>query len=384
MLRPLLAAAVCLCFALPTAAERVMVGYYATFGDMPVEKIPWKGLTHLCHAYLRADAEGKLVTTDAMPNAALTADGRKNGVPVLVTLGGGPSLRGFEKVTIDDAATAEFVGEVIRVVVDGKYDGVDVDWESPRDAATRAGHARLLAELRKQLDAESKRAQRPTRYLLTATVSASPFFGEWVDADRVAPLVDWLNVKAYDMAGPWTPHAAHHAPLFPSSKDPERESRSVAGSMRYWEGVRNVPKQKLVVGVPLYARAMPAKEPFELLDPELARHHRALPFVAVRKLVGEGWRAEWDKESRAPWLSKPEAEEEPEATTGSPLQAVDPNVYDGPVLIGYEDRNSVHGKAQWANEQGYRGMSFMAIHQDLMPDGRHWLLDAAKAAWPEE
>ncbi|WP_231933111.1 glycoside hydrolase family 18 protein [Botrimarina mediterranea] len=370
--------------ALPAAAERVMVGYFATFGNLAVEQIPWDGLTHLSHCYLSLDAGGKVLATDAVPNGALTAEGRKNGVPVLVVVGGGNSVAGLEKATAAESSTKQLAADIVKVVADGKYDGVDLNWEFPRDAATSEGHARLLAELRRQLNAEAKRMQRKSPYLMTTSVSASPDFGQWIDAKRIVPLVDWLGVMAYDMADPWSLHAAHHAPLFPSSLDPEREKRSVATATRYWERQRGVPKDKLVVGVPFYGRSMPVAKPFEQLDPEQRRRHQVMAFSAVRKLVDEGWRAEWDNESRAPWLSSPEPPNEPNAESDAPLRTVDENVYDGPVLISYDDRNSVHGKAVWANEQGYRGMYFWAIHQDRMPDGRHWLIDAANNAWPKE
>lgn len=380
MLRTLL---LLLCIVIGTlpapAAERVMVGYFATFGDLPVEQIPWRQLTHVCHAFLRVDAEGELVTTDAMPNAGLTADGRKNGVPVLVMIGGGPTARGLEKVTPKKETTTALLREVLRVVDEGRYDGVDLSWEFPRDETTRAGHARLVSELRRGLDALAKRSKRETPYLLTATLTALPFFGQWVDAEAIVPKVDWLNIKAYDMADRWSQHAAHHAPLFASSKDPEQATRSVATAMRYWEE-RGVPKTKLVMAMPLFGRAMPAAEPFDVLDEDLAKRHRAMSFAAIRKLVGEGWLAEWDNEARAPWLSKPASKDPPKAL--SPLTNVDPSKYDGPVLIGYDDRNSAHMKATWAREQGYRGVSFWAIHQDRMADGRHWLIDAANKAWP--
>lgn len=371
--------------ALPAVAERVMVGYYASFGNLPVEEIPWQGITHLCHLFLPLDTEGKVVTNDAMPNGALTAEGRRNGVPVLVTVGGGAhTLAGLEKDATDEAATRRLVSDVVRVVADGKYDGVDLHWEFPRDAATRDGHARVLAELRRQLDAEAQRAQRPTPYLLTTVVAPSADFGQWVDVEKIVPLVDWLGVMAYDMADPWSQHAAHPAPLFPSSSDPERKTRSVAAAMHYWERQRHAPKDKLVVGVPFFGRSMPIDKPFEPLDPELRRHHQILAFSAVRKLVDDGWRAEWDDESRVPWLSSPEPKGKDGPAAGSPLKPVDASVYEGPVLVGYEDRNSVHGKAVWAHEQGYRGMYFWALHQDRMPDGGHWLLDSANAAWPKE
>lgn len=367
---------------LPTpvhAQQRVMMGYYATFGDLPVEQIPWSRITHLGHAFLQVDAEGEIVKTDAVPNAALTADGRKNQVPVLMTLGGGSTLKGLEKVTSDEVSTEAFVAKLLDVLSEGRYDGVNVDWEFPRNAATRDAHTRLVQQLRLGLDSLAKQSKRAEPYLLVVNVNATPFFGEWIDAEAIVPLVDWLNVMTYDLSGPWSQTAAHHAPLFASSKDTEGESRSVAGAMRYWEQERDVPKEKLVVGVPLFGRAMPVEEPFQTLDPDLADEHRTLSFSAIRKLAGEGWPADWDNESRTPWLSKP-ASKKP----NSPLATVDPDAYEGPILIAYDDRNSVDLKATWTREQGYRGMFFWALHQDRMPDQRHWLLDAANKAWPAE
>ena len=210
------------------AAERVMVGYFATFGDLTVEQIPWDRLTHVCHAFLRVDAEGKLVTTPAMPNPALTADARKHGVKTLVSIGGGQTLQGLEVITASDEPIKNFVDAVAKIVVEGRYDGIDLDWEFPRNAETRRQFTRLLTALRAKLDQLGGGKQR---LLLTAAVSSSDFLGQWVDAPRVTPLVDWLNVMAYDMSGEWSQHAAHHAPLFASSGDPDKEWRSVAAAL---------------------------------------------------------------------------------------------------------------------------------------------------------
>lgn len=368
------------CSAFPaSAAERVMLGYYANFGKLPVEEVPWGGLTHVCHAFLQIDAEGKVVTTDAMPNPAMTADGRKNGVGVLVTIGGGVSAAGLERATATKETRRELLRGVLHVVADGKYDGVDLDWEFPRDAATRDAHARLVVDLRRALDELARRTERETPYLLTAAVSPQAFFGQWIDAERIAPAVDWLHVMAYDLSGPWSRVAAHHAPLFPSPDDPERAWRSLSAAMRYWSDERGVPKAKLVVGAPLFGRAAPADKPHAPLDPDLADKHRALAFSAVRQRVGQGWLAEWDATSRAPWLRQPPPDESSNASPLSPIEAEG----DPLLLISYDDRNSIHQKATWARDEGYRGMFFWALHQDRMPDGRHWLIEAANKAWPK-
>lgn len=356
------------------AAERVMVGYYATFGDLPVEQIPWKRLTHVCHAFLRVDADGAVAASDAVPNPSLTADARRNGVRALVSLGGGQTLRGLEKATASDAALGRLVEAIGRVVVDGGYDGVDIDWEFPRNAATRDGFTRLVRALRAELDRVGDDDQR---LLLTAAVSASDFFGQWIDAEEVVPRLDWLNVMTYDMSGPWARVAAHPAPLLASSADPESGWRSVSAAMRYWQD-RGAPREKLVVGVPLFGRAMPVDQPHAVLDPNLAAKHRAVNFSEIAGLVREGWSTDWDDESGAAWLRRPRADR-PDA---SPLAPVDAAPSGEPGLIGYDHPKSVQRKTAWARARGYRGVFFWALHQDRMPDGRHWLVDAAHRAWP--
>ncbi|MEM8864883.1 MAG: glycosyl hydrolase family 18 protein, partial [Planctomycetota bacterium] len=167
----------------------------------------------------------------------------------------------------------------------------------------------------------------------------------------------------YDMAGPWSRTAGHHAPLRPSPLDPQRSWRSVAAAMAYWSEDRGVPREKLVVGIPFYGRAYPVDEPFAELDPAKRKQHGTLTFTQVRSLVGKGWPAEWDAASQSPWLSPPDGKR---------------------LLIAYDDRNSVDKKAKWAQKQGYRGLFYWALHQDRMSDGTHWLLRAANRAWPVE
>jgi chitinase len=375
------ALAVCLLAASPAlAVDRVLVGYYAVFGDLPVEQVPWKHLTHACHAFLRIDAEGKPLTTETVPNSSFTADARKKGVQTLLSIGGGETAIGLQKVAADPALTAALVKEVVAIAVENKYDGIDLDWEFPHDAPSRDGYTRVVAALRAVLDQAAKESRRERPYLLTLTVSADPFFGEWIDAARVAPLVDWLHVMTYDMAGAGSRYAAHNAPMFASPDDPEREWRSVEAAMAYWSQKRGVPPEKLVVGLPMFGRSVAAEAPYEELDPALEGKRRGLPFSQVQQLAGEGWRSSWDKDSLVPWLRSP-SKAKGAATTG-PLQAIDPE--ETPELIAYDDRNSIRGKTEWAREQGYRGVFVWALHQDRMPDGAHWLLESAATAWPAD
>ncbi|MEN1678476.1 MAG: glycoside hydrolase family 18 protein [Planctomycetota bacterium] len=342
-------------------SQRLAIGYYAAAAEFPVSQLPWQHFTHLCHAFLVTDENGKPITGERVPSKELTDAAHKNNVKVLLSLGGGKTALGLAKVTASRKALVEYVQAVTSIVAKNGYDGVDIDWEFPRDRAGRTGFVALVAVLRGSLDRLAASQKREDPYLLTAAVSYAGFFGKWIDTGAVMGRLDWLHVMTYDMAGPWSQSAGHHAPLLPSPKDPERASRSVAAAMQYWHKDRGVPKEKLVVGVPLYARAFPVRERYAPLSPDDRKKHGTLSFSQVRQLVGRDWLAEWDDQSRAPWLSPPDEK---------------------PLIIAYDDRNSVDQKAKWAKEQGYRGLFYWAVHHDRMNDGTHWLLRAADKAWP--
>lgn len=346
--------------------QRVFLGYYAAYGGLEVEQIPFDDLTHLSHAFLALDEQGKLLKSDRVPSKELVAAAHKRRVKVLLSVGGGKTTLGLTKATADEARLKELVTEIVEVVATTGYDGVDVHWEFPSDRTTRQGFAGLVKELREQLDARASQAGGG-EYLLTAALPPSGRLGKYIDAGAVQSRIDWFNLAAYDMSGPWEQTAGHHAPLFHSPFDQEKDWRSVSAAVDYWTKERGVPAERLVVGLPMYGRLMPVKQPHEPLDPKKSDQHGAMDFQQIRLLAGareasgEKWTAMWDEKSQVPWLRSPE----------------------GDRLICYDDRNSIHKKAQWANEQGCRGLYFWAIHQDRMPDNTHWLLRAAGRAWPE-
>jgi chitinase len=357
----LLAAATCL--PMPaTAADRVMVGYYATFADLKIEDIPYDRLTHLCHAFLTSDDEGRPVTGEQVPSRELTDTAHKHNVKVLLSLGGGNTTAAFERVTADEKSRTTYVDEVVKLVVENGYDGIDLDWEFPRSEATTKQFTELVTALRAKLDGAAKIADRKEPYLLTAAVSSSEFFGKFIDTDAVMGKLDWLNVMTYDYSGPWDRVVGHNAPLLASPDDPARSWRSVETSMNYWHNDRKVPAEKLVVGLALYGRAFPVKAKYSPIDRTQKDQHGVLTFAQIRKLIDQKWSAEWDEDIQAPWLVAPG---------------------DKPLLVAYDDRNSIYKKSAWARGEGYRGVFFWTIHQDRMDNGEHWLIEAAYKAWPK-
>ncbi|MCA9240953.1 MAG: glycoside hydrolase family 18 protein, partial [Planctomycetales bacterium] len=302
--------------------HRVFLGYYAAFGGLEVEQIPFDEVTHLSHAFLALDDQGKVLKSDRVPSKALVDAAHQHRVKVLLSVGGGKTTLGLAKAAADKEQLRKLVAEIVEVVAGSGYDGVDLNWEFPSDRKTRQGFTELVKELRDQLDAQATKDSHG-EYLLTAALPPSGRLGKYIDSGAVQSRVDWFNLAAYDMSGPWEKTAGHHAPLFASPYDPDKSWRSVSSAVEYWSKERGVPVERLVVGLPMYGRLMPVKQPHEPLDPEKRDQHGAMDFREIRQLAGKDWTAMWDDKSKVPWLRSPE----------------------GDRLVCYDDRNSIHSKA---------------------------------------
>jgi chitinase len=129
------------------------------------------------------------------------------------------------------------------------FDGIDIDWESPRDADTR-NFTLLLREFRKQLNALGK--QNHKHYLLTIFAPAGAQNYSNIELPEVAEQLDFMNVQGYDLHGTWENSTNHASSLFDSKQDPS------CGQGLFLEAVieaylkAGVPARKLVLAVPLY------------------------------------------------------------------------------------------------------------------------------------
>ncbi len=342
--------------------SRIAMGYYLASVEFPLTEVPWHQLTHLAHAYLELDEKGEIAVTDGLPSSELVAAAHQREVRVMLSLGGRQSVGRFEAISSDPARRGKYVQDVLAIVQEHGYDGVDVDWLSPRSEESGQHFGQLIRQFRQGLDALAARLGDGRKYQLSAAVSAGAqaHFGQWVDGQVLAENCDFINVQAYDLAGPWSRYAGHHAPLLPSPGDPERRWRNVKYVVDYWNRRKGIPKKQLCIGIACFGRSFPAQRPFVALDTDLRERHAVIPFTHLRTLIDEGWAARWDHDAHVPWLFAPAANE----------------------VVAYDDRNSVFRKATWAREEKLGGMYFFAIHQDRMPDQTNWLIGAAIRAWP--
>ncbi|QDV35607.1 glycoside hydrolase family 18 protein [Tautonia plasticadhaerens] len=316
--------------------------------------------THLCHAFVTADEQGRIRPSRGVPNADLARRAHEAGVRMLVSLGGWGWDEEFAAIVADPEAEDRYVEAVLKLVDESDYDGIDLDWEYPDTEQEVEGFERLVRRFRAGLDAIEEAKWRPM--VLTMAASSNPGTLRWLRTGFLLETMDWVNVMTYDFAGDWTDYAGHHSPLFASSKVPGSRRPSTEATMRYLVEERGMPADRLAVGIPLYGRGFAVAEPYApAKDAPKARIPQGNYANLHRLLDEEGWTRLWDDETKNPWLVAP----------------------DRSAVIGYDDAESVAIKTEWAMEQGFRGVFFWQVAADRLPDGSHPLQEAAHKAWEE-
>ncbi|WP_303137237.1 glycosyl hydrolase family 18 protein [uncultured Eubacterium sp.] len=285
-----------------TTAKYRNVMYYGDWSiysgqkNFTPDKIDGSLITHLNFAFMDADANGDLITTDTWadyqnPNVGYSvgSDNKYAGVlgamvllrqkypnmKIGISVGGWTRSGDFPKLAASDKTRKNFANNVAKFVHCYGYDFVDIDWEYPtadRDpdpegngvaidkgckgsAADTKNFTLLLQEIRNSLDSYGKTDGK--HYELSVAMSASPTMMSAIEYDKVLNIVDFANMMTYDLNGAWGGFTAHQTALYTNpAYDGGDASLSVDSCIKYLENKYgdDIDYSKIVVGVAPYTR----------------------------------------------------------------------------------------------------------------------------------
>ncbi|WVW85446.1 hypothetical protein I302_107484 [Kwoniella bestiolae CBS 10118] len=264
-----------------------MVGYFTNWGanHFPPSMVPVNELTHLNYAFAKINKQtGEVALSDPhtdterhfRPAGAAQAaqgevapvdptEGGKNlygclgafylmkkhnrNLKVMLSIGGSKYSSAFENIEYIHWRNT-FVQSAVKIVEDCGLDGIDVDFESPKNTQQGGYYARLIKELRSDLNALAQKNQQPrNQYLLSVAAPCGDDNIKHLDIKDMNQNLDFWNLMAYDFAGSWSKVADHQANL----KGTNAQDLSVEKAVKAYE-VHGVAPQKLVIGIPLYGR----------------------------------------------------------------------------------------------------------------------------------
>lgn len=308
-----------------------VVGYYTAWqrAAFPAEKVAFKHLTHIAHAFIWPNADGSLAMYDNFIYPQLVARTHQAGKKIIVSIGGWGNCDGFSPMAANATSRARFVENVRNFCLNNGYDGADIDWEFPQSEADRTNLNRLMQELRTAFDAVSP------SLLLSMAVPVSDWSGKWFDFASLKSCTDWIGGMTYDFHGSWTNHAGHNSPLFAPASDPEG---SVDRGIQYLLS-RGLPAEQVFLGIPFYGKEFTASQ---LYGPSTGCVDRR--YSEIIPLIAAGWTYHWDNLSQVPYLTNANRTR----------------------LLSFDDTISVRLKCEYVRQKKLGGVIIWELSQDDM------------------
>jgi len=271
---------------------------------------------------------------------------------ILVAVGGWAfGSEPFQKLTENIFRMNGFVYDAIEFLRQHKFDGLDIDWEYPRGPDDKASFVSLVKELRLAIEGEAKGSKLP-KLLLTAAVPASfEAIEAGYDVAEISKYLDFINVMTYDFHGQWEKEVGHNSPLYPLNSATGFQKRlTVDFSAKEWVR-QGAPKEKLIIGMPVYGRTFTLADPvqFDIGAPatgggDPGRYTGESGFLSYYEICDflhkDNTTLVWDNEQQVPFAYRD-------------LQ-----------WVGFDDERSLKTKTKWLKAEGFGGIMVWSVDLD--------------------
>ncbi|OBZ68201.1 Endochitinase B [Grifola frondosa] len=337
------------------------VGYFTNWGiygrKFPPSLIPVENLTHILYAFanLRQDT-GEVFLSDKWADQDVHYPGdswndsgnnlygnfksiyklkkQNRHLKVILSIGGWTYSTSFHPIVVSPALRTKFVATSIRLLEDYGLDGLDIDYEYPKNDEQARGYTQLLKELREGLDAHAARKGIDYKFLLTIAAPCGPDNYKKLLVREMDRYLDFWNMMAYDFSGSWDQIANHQANVFGG---PISASESI-----HWYIAQGVPRHKIVMGIPLYGRSFMNTEgpgtPFHDIGAGSWERgvydYRALPLPDSYIFRDESALASWSYN------------------------------YQTKEMVSYDTEDVGRWKGEWIKREGLRGSMFWELSGD--------------------
>ena len=217
-----------------------IVAYMPSYRDPAmVDNGKYKMITHLFYAFLEINSAGD-GSLNSLPQPtrfeSVKKRAKENNLKFGISLSGTSAY--FVNMAKSSTARTKFVDNIVAFAKNNDLDGVDLDWEYP---STTTGSADSYTLLVQQLSTELHKVNK----FLSAAVTPAVYSGgirDGIKSEAIA-AIDFFNIMQYDGTGYDTAEPLNHASY-----------KMTVASLDYWLSTKGLPKNKAILGMPLYGK----------------------------------------------------------------------------------------------------------------------------------
>ncbi len=281
---------------------------------------------------------------------------RKQGLQIVLSVAGGAS--NFASACSGEGYK-DVGDQIIEIVKMYNFDGVDIDWEFPRNNTDKNNMLLLANYLR--LEMTKLEDGTGSSYLLTAAIPSHTSYAMF-DLKNLNSCLDYVNMMSYDMHSQY--RATHNCPLFSAYND-NSAGNGIDRGISYFTNA-GLDKDKIIIGAAFYGKAFKVTGIVNMSNKYPALGVSATPcylqlassytvfysYLVQNILPNSDYVRYWDSDACLPYLYNEKTK----------------------VFITYEDKESIRLKTEYAYEQGV-GIMFWEYSYDYNNELTHTICE---------
>jgi chitinase len=277
---------------------------------------------------------------------------RNPSLKVILSIGGWGGCAPCSEVFSTDNGRKEFAASVKHLNEYFNTDGIDLDWEYPAIAgyeghqympSDRQNFTALIKTLRKTLGRKYE--------ISFAAGGFEKFLHESVEWDKIAPLIDKVNLMSYDLVNGNSTITGHHTPLYSTPQQIE----STDNAIRFFDSI-HFPLNKIVIGAAMYGRIFNTKTDAQngLYQQGNFDHGISWKDFNQDTMEQQGYVYYWDDVAKAPYMYNKTLKK----------------------VFSYDNERSISLKTQYAVDKGLNGIMFWQLGDDKPGNGLLYAIDS--------
>lgn len=179
---------------------------------------------------------------------------RNRSLKTLLSIGGWTNSGNIPLPASTEVGRRKFAESAVGLLKDIGLDGLDIDWEYPKDDAEAGHYVLLLRTIREALDGYANSLPQRPHFLLTIASSCGKENYTRMHLREMDQYLDFWNMMAYDFTGPWGAKAGHQANILPSRQNPASAPHTTEAAVKYYIENAGIHSRKIILGMPLYGR----------------------------------------------------------------------------------------------------------------------------------